>query len=173
MNLPYRRTARRALPPPAKQARKEVDDAIIPITNLTNHRTDNHKDRDDDGVPQTDGQDEDGEHKAREAICHGEGMPLGVHPGSLAEPLHKADGIAKILGGHRIAHRAHDLERVAQAVLDRAVAIFEETGALAAAHERALALAARAKKTLASVELDNAGRSLFMDMADFFVERLQ
>lgn len=60
-----------------------------------------------------------------------------------------------------------------EAVLDRAVAIFEETGALAAAHERALALVARAKKTLASVELDNAGRSLFMDMADFFVERLQ
>ncbi|OUN47984.1 polyprenyl synthetase [Collinsella sp. An7] len=59
------------------------------------------------------------------------------------------------------------------AELDRAVVIFGETGALEAAHERALSLVARAKETLAGAELDAEGRRLFDDMADFFVERLK
>lgn len=56
--------------------------------------------------------------------------------------------------------------------LDRAVEIFEETGAIAFARSYAADLAARAKETLGAVELDEGCRALFLDMADFFIERL-
>lgn len=57
--------------------------------------------------------------------------------------------------------------------LDRAVGIFEETGSIAFARDRALALIARAKRTLASIELDARCAELLLAMADFFVERLR
>lgn len=57
--------------------------------------------------------------------------------------------------------------------LDRAVGIFEETGSIAFARDRALALIARAKRTLAGIELDARCAELLLAMADFFVERLR
>ena len=57
--------------------------------------------------------------------------------------------------------------------LDRAVGIFEETGSVAFARDRALALIARAKRTLAGIELDARCAELLLAMADFFVERLR
>lgn len=57
--------------------------------------------------------------------------------------------------------------------LDRAVGIFEETGSIAFARDRALALIARAKRTLAGIELDAQCAELLLAMADFFVERLR
>ena len=56
--------------------------------------------------------------------------------------------------------------------LDRAVGIFEETGSIAFARDRALTLIARAKRTLSGVELDARCAELLLAMADFFVERL-
>ncbi len=58
------------------------------------------------------------------------------------------------------------------AALDRAVEIFEDTGAIAFARSYAADLTARAKETLGAVELDEGCRALFLDMADFFIERL-
>ena len=57
--------------------------------------------------------------------------------------------------------------------LDRAVGIFEETGSIAFARDRALALIARAKRTLAGIELDARCAELLLAMADYFVERLR
>ncbi len=57
--------------------------------------------------------------------------------------------------------------------LARAVEIFEETGSIAYAHGYALELTARAKETLADIELDERCRELLLTMADFFVERLK
>lgn len=60
----------------------------------------------------------------------------------------------------------------ASADLDRAVWIFQETGAIEFARSYAADLTARAKQTLAGIELDAESRALFLDMADFFIERL-
>lgn len=57
------------------------------------------------------------------------------------------------------------------AVLARAVELFEETGSIAYAHDVAEQLIARAKATLAGIELDEACRALLLDMADFFLTR--
>lgn len=57
--------------------------------------------------------------------------------------------------------------------LDRAVELFQQTGALEFAHQRALDLTARAKERLGRTELDPACRDLFLSMADFFIERLR
>ena len=57
------------------------------------------------------------------------------------------------------------------AVLARAVELFEETGSIAYAHDVAEQLIARAKTTLAGIELDEACRALLLDMADFFLSR--
>ena len=54
----------------------------------------------------------------------------------------------------------------------RAVEIFEDTGAIAFARSYAADLTARAKETLGAVDLDEGCRALFLDMADFFIERL-
>lgn len=56
--------------------------------------------------------------------------------------------------------------------LARAVEIFESCGSIEYAHAYSLELIARAKQTLAGIELDERCRSLFIAMADFFVERL-
>ena len=56
--------------------------------------------------------------------------------------------------------------------LDRAVQIFERTGAIAYAHSYSLDLTAHAKAALESVELDPPCKDLLLGMADFFVERL-
>lgn len=57
------------------------------------------------------------------------------------------------------------------AVLARAVELFEETGSIAYAHDVAEQLIARAKTTLAGIELDETCRALLLDMADFFLTR--
>ncbi len=57
------------------------------------------------------------------------------------------------------------------AVLARAVELFEETGSIAYAHDVAERLIARAKTTLAGIELDEGCRALLLDMADFFLSR--
>ncbi len=57
------------------------------------------------------------------------------------------------------------------AVLARAVELFEETGSIAYAHDVAEQLIARAKTTLAGIELDEGCRALLLDMADFFLTR--
>ena len=58
------------------------------------------------------------------------------------------------------------------AVLARAVELFKVTGALDYAREYSFELTAKAKAALKPVELDAHAKSLFMSMADFFVERL-
>ncbi|WP_371734506.1 polyprenyl synthetase family protein [Collinsella ureilytica] len=58
-------------------------------------------------------------------------------------------------------------------VLDRAVQIFEETGALAYAKDQADQLISRAKNKLLAIDLDPACRDLLLSMADFFVHRLR
>ena len=58
------------------------------------------------------------------------------------------------------------------AALARAVEIFEASGSIEFARAHALALIARAKQTLAGIELDEDCRALLLAMADFFVERL-
>lgn len=60
----------------------------------------------------------------------------------------------------------------ASADLDRAVWIFQQTGAIEFARSYAADLTARAKQALAGIELDAESRALFLDMADFFIERL-
>lgn len=57
--------------------------------------------------------------------------------------------------------------------LDRVVRLFEETGSIDFARERSFALTRRAKETLAGVDLDPHCRDLFMNMADYFIERLR
>ena len=57
------------------------------------------------------------------------------------------------------------------AVLARAVELIEETGSIAYAHDVAEQLIARAKTTLAGIELDEGCRALLLDMADFFLSR--
>ena len=58
------------------------------------------------------------------------------------------------------------------AILARAVDILQTCGSIDYAHRYALDLIARAKETLATIELDEDCRALFLAMADFFVERL-
>lgn len=58
------------------------------------------------------------------------------------------------------------------AVLAHAVELFESTGALDFAREYSFELTAKAKAALEPLELDAHAKSLFMSMADFFVERL-
>lgn len=57
--------------------------------------------------------------------------------------------------------------------LARAVEIFEQTGSVEFARTRAFELTARAKETLANIELEPEAKELFLAMADFFVERLK
>lgn len=57
-------------------------------------------------------------------------------------------------------------------VLAHTVDIFKQTGALDYAREYSFELTAKAKAALEPVELDAHSKSLFMSMADFFVERL-
>ncbi len=56
--------------------------------------------------------------------------------------------------------------------LDRAVQIFEETGSIAFARDYALELTRKAKAALSGVELDAHCKELLLQMADFFVDRL-
>ena len=56
--------------------------------------------------------------------------------------------------------------------LDRAVQIFEEAGSIDYARSYALELTAKAKAALATVELDAHCKELLLEMADFFVDRL-
>lgn len=58
------------------------------------------------------------------------------------------------------------------AVLDRAIEIFEVTGAIDFARDYSLELVARAKGRIAGLGLDKHCEELFLSMADFFVERL-
>lgn len=58
------------------------------------------------------------------------------------------------------------------AELQRAVDLFEETGAIEYARQYALDLIADAKQILADIELEPVSRELLLNMADFFVERL-
>lgn len=57
------------------------------------------------------------------------------------------------------------------AQLARCVELFEQTGSIAYAHGVAEDLITRAKETLAGIELDEDCRALFLDMADFFLDR--
>ena len=57
------------------------------------------------------------------------------------------------------------------AVLARCVELFEQSGSIAYAHGVAEDLITRAKETLAGIELDEGCRALFLDMADFFLDR--
>ena len=57
------------------------------------------------------------------------------------------------------------------AQLARCVELFEQTGSIAYAHGVAEDLIARAKAALADIELDEDCRALFLDMADFFLDR--
>lgn len=57
------------------------------------------------------------------------------------------------------------------AVLARCVELFEQSGSIAYAHGVAEQLITRAKETLAGIELDEGYRALFLDMADFFLDR--
>lgn len=57
------------------------------------------------------------------------------------------------------------------AVLARCVELFEQSGSIAYAHGVAEDLITRAKETLAGIELDEDCRALFLDMADFFLDR--
>ena len=57
------------------------------------------------------------------------------------------------------------------AQLARCVELFEQTGSIAYAHGVAEDLIARAKTTLAGIELDEGCRALLLDMADFFLDR--
>ena len=58
------------------------------------------------------------------------------------------------------------------AALARAVEIFEASGSIEFARAHAFELIARAKRTLAGIELDEDCRALLVALADFFVERL-
>lgn len=58
------------------------------------------------------------------------------------------------------------------AELQRAVDLFEETGSIEYARQYALDLIADAKQILADIELEPVSRELLLNMADFFVERL-
>lgn len=58
------------------------------------------------------------------------------------------------------------------ATLQRAVGIFEATGSIGYARDYSFELTAEAKQELASIELDEHCRELFVSMADYFVERL-
>ena len=57
------------------------------------------------------------------------------------------------------------------AVLARCVELFEQSGSIAYAHGVAEDLITRAKETLAGIELNEGCRALFLDMADFFLDR--
>lgn len=57
------------------------------------------------------------------------------------------------------------------AQLARCVELFEQTDSIAYAHGVAENLISRAKTTLAGIELDEGCRTLFLDMADFFLSR--
>lgn len=57
------------------------------------------------------------------------------------------------------------------AQIARCVELFEQTGSIAYAHGVAENLISRAKTTLAGIELDEGCRTLFLDMADFFLSR--
>ncbi len=57
------------------------------------------------------------------------------------------------------------------AQLARCVELFEQTGSIAYAHGVAENLITRAKATLTDIELDEGCRALFLDMADFFLDR--
>lgn len=57
------------------------------------------------------------------------------------------------------------------AQLARCVELFEQTGSIAYAHGVAEDLITRAKAALAGIELDEDCRTLFLEMADFFLDR--
>lgn len=57
------------------------------------------------------------------------------------------------------------------AQLARCVELFEQSGSITYAHGVAEQLITRAKETLAGIELDEGCRALFLDMADFFLDR--
>lgn len=90
------------------------------------------------------------------------------------------EGKRTLVAVHALGNDAHH-DELAQilssgstdpATLDRAVQLFEATGSIAFARGYALDLTARAKDTLAGLELDPACRELLQAMADFFVDRL-
>lgn len=81
---------------------------------------------------------------------------------------------------HALAHTEHRDELVGilqagtsdPALLARAVELFEEAGSIEYARSYSLELTAAAKKSLEDIELDEHCHSLFMSMADFFIDRL-
>ena len=81
---------------------------------------------------------------------------------------------------HALAHTEHRDELVGilqagtsdPALLARAVELFEEAGSIEYARSYSLELTAAAKKSLEDIELDEYCHSLFMSMADFFIDRL-
>ncbi|WP_085829808.1 polyprenyl synthetase family protein [Collinsella vaginalis] len=96
----------------------------------------------------------------RTDITEGKRTLVAVH--ALSDPQHH-DEIEAIL-------RAGTKD---EAMLARAVELFEETGSIAFARAKAEALIARAKATLSPVKLEPGCKKLLMDMADFFVSRLR
>ena len=81
---------------------------------------------------------------------------------------------------HALAHTEHRDELVGilqagtsdPALLARSVELFEEAGSIEYARSYSLELTAAAKKSLEDIELDEHCHSLFMSMADFFIDRL-
>lgn len=95
----------------------------------------------------------------RSDITEGKRTLIAVH--ALADARYH-DELVEILSSNTT-----DSKRLA-----RAVDIFEKTGSLDYARTYSFELTARAKQTLAGIELDPDSRKLFEAMADFFVERL-
>ena len=82
----------------AKQAPEEVDDAVFAITNLADHSTDQHKERDDERIPQTKCEHEHGKDKARDSTERGVGMAHGIAPDGSTGSLDETHSLVKIRG---------------------------------------------------------------------------
>ena len=71
----------------------------------TNHGAHDHKDRNHNRVPKTDGQDENRKHQPDEAIRHSKRVALSVSPGGGAEAFGKSDSVLEVVGVHRVVNR--------------------------------------------------------------------
>ena len=83
----------------AKQTAEEVDDTVLAVANLADHGADQHKECDDERVPQAQCKYQHGEDKA----CHGTersvGVAHGVAPDSSARTFDETHGLVKVISG--------------------------------------------------------------------------
>ena len=80
----------------AEKTTKEVDDTVLAVADLADHGTDQHKECDDERIPQAQREHQNGKNKARDSTKRGVGVAHGIAPDGGPGSLDETHSLVKI-----------------------------------------------------------------------------